>query len=92
MRRYHVIVNGRVQAVGFRYTVTMLADRLGITGWVRNRYDGTVEMEIQGPDLTVEEFLGEVEAGPGFSEVEKVSAERLDLIDGEKSFDIKMDA
>ncbi len=92
MRRYHIIVRGRVQAVGFRYTVTMLADRLGITGWVRNRYDGTVEMEIQGQDLAVEAFLEEVEAGPGFSEVEKMSAESLDLVDREKRFDIRMDA
>lgn len=52
--RMHYIFSGDVQGVGFRYTACQNARMLGITGWVRNMYDGRVEMEAQGtmPDLT----------------------------------------
>lgn len=46
--RYHMIFSGRVQAVGFRYRAMHVARSLGLTGWVRNCWDGTVEMEAQG--------------------------------------------
>ena len=46
--RYHMIFSGRVQAVGFRYRAMHAARSLGLTGWVRNCRDGTVEMEAQG--------------------------------------------
>lgn len=44
LKRYHVIVIGKVQGVGFRYNTKLKADELGIVGWVRNRQDGTVEI------------------------------------------------
>ncbi len=46
--RKHIQFYGRVQGVGFRYHATYKARFLGLTGWVRNCYDGTVEMEVQG--------------------------------------------
>lgn len=46
--RKHFIFYGRVQGVGFRYRAYYQAAKLGLTGWVSNRYDGTVEMEVQG--------------------------------------------
>ena len=46
--RKHIIFHGRVQGVGFRYTAKQLARSLGLTGWVKNEYDGTVIMEVQG--------------------------------------------
>ncbi len=46
--RKRLIFHGRVQGVGFRYTAKYLARSLGLTGWVRNEYDGTVRMEVQG--------------------------------------------
>ena len=45
-RRYQIY--GRVQGVGFRYTVVQAANALGLTGWVRNERDGTVTTELQG--------------------------------------------
>ena len=45
--RKHIIFRGRVQGVGFRYHSTYKAENLGLTGWVRNCYDGSVEMELQ---------------------------------------------
>ena len=48
MIRKHLIFHGSVQGVGFRYYCVSEARRLGLTGWVRNLCDGTVEAEIQG--------------------------------------------
>ena len=47
MIRKHIIAHGRVQGVGLRFTVTGFAKKYNVTGWVRNLYDGTVEMEVQ---------------------------------------------
>ena len=47
-KRYYVVFIGRVQNVGFRWTVRMVAQSLGYTGWIRNLSNGNVDMEIQG--------------------------------------------
>ncbi len=46
--RKHFVFHGKVQGVGFRYTAKYLALSLGLTGWARNEWDGTVTMEVQG--------------------------------------------
>ncbi|GLC78434.1 acylphosphatase [Lacrimispora brassicae] len=46
--RYHMVFSGRVQRVGFRLEIELLALRLGLTGWIKNLENGNVEMEIQG--------------------------------------------
>ena len=48
MIRQHYIFKGEVQGVGFRYTAQYLAQSLGLTGWVKNNWDDSVEMEVQG--------------------------------------------
>jgi len=48
---------GRVQGVGFRYTAKYLAQSLGLTGWVKNEYDGTVKMEVQGREPMIDKLL-----------------------------------
>lgn len=51
---------GRVQGVGFRATAHELANRHGVTGWVRNEPEGTVGLVAEGPDQAVEAFLAEL--------------------------------
>ena len=46
--RKHMVYHGRVQGVGFRYTAKRLANALGLVGWVKNEYNGTVTLEVQG--------------------------------------------
>ncbi|GAB3822126.1 acylphosphatase [Tessaracoccus terricola] len=64
MRRVHVIVTGTVQGVGFRWSTQLRAEELGLSGWVRNRPDGTVEAELEGPEDTVEQLLSWMADGP----------------------------
>lgn len=64
MTRRHVVVRGRVQGVGFRWFVREHARALGLPGWVRNRVDGTVELEVEGPTETVNELMILVGEGP----------------------------
>lgn len=55
--RKHILFYGRVQGVGFRYHATYKARLLGLTGWVRNLYDGSVEMEVQGKVELIDDLL-----------------------------------
>ena len=55
--RKHLIFSGRVQGVGFRYRAMNIAQMLGLTGWVKNRWDGKVEMEVQGKAEVVDLLL-----------------------------------
>ena len=56
-RRIHVVYEGRVQGVGFRWNARALANELGLTGWVRNEDDGSVTLELQGPSEKLGEFF-----------------------------------
>lgn len=57
VRRIHVRFVGQVQGVGFRWTSQRVAFDLGLTGWVKNEPDGSVSMELQGPDEAVSTFF-----------------------------------
>ncbi|MFP4363370.1 MAG: acylphosphatase [Spirochaetia bacterium] len=65
-------VHGRVQGVGFRYSAMQRARRFGVSGWVRNMPDGTVETFAQGPKDAVESYVSWLEHGPGTANVERV--------------------
>lgn len=58
------IVEGIVQGVGYRHFVRRAALRLGVSGWVRNRADGSVEALVAGPPAEVEMLLAEMRRGP----------------------------
>lgn len=55
--RKHIRFWGRVQGVGFRYKAKYLAQSLGLTGWVKNEWDGSVTMEIQGRSMMIDKML-----------------------------------
>ena len=57
------MVNGRVQGVGFRFTTKQKAMDYDIKGWVKNLPNGTVEIELEGNDLQVEDFLSDLKEG-----------------------------
>ena len=71
-RRIHVVVRGKVQGVFFRKSTLEVAVRLGVSGWVRNRSDGSVETEAEGSEEAVEAFLAFCRRGPELARVEEV--------------------
>lgn len=76
-KRLHAIISGRVQGVGFRYFVQENAYRLNLKGWVRNRRDGSVEVEAQGIPLILEQFVQSLQQGPRSAIVSEVKTEWL---------------
>lgn len=86
--RRHVTVLGRVQGVGFRWATGARATDLGITGYVRNLPDGSVEVEAQGSPEQVDAMLEWLRAGPPFARVEGMDVSERELV-RETGFDIR---
>ena len=72
-KRLHLVVDGRVQGVGFRRFVQRKARALGLTGWVRNLPGGEVEALAEGPEPALAELLRHVRRGPPGSWVDSVA-------------------
>ena len=73
--RLHAIIEGRVQGVGFRYFVLEVAELLGLYGWVRNRWDDTVEVLAEGERPVLEKLLDALGRGPRGANVTAVKAD-----------------
>lgn len=72
-------ISGRVQGVGYRDWTITTAQRLGLTGWVRNRMDGAVEALIVGDDNAVGQMIDACRRGPPAARVDDVDIEPVDL-------------
>ncbi|NBB71171.1 MAG: acylphosphatase [Alphaproteobacteria bacterium] len=77
-RALRLVIEGRVQGVGFRAWMVDVANAAGVDGWVRNRRDGTVEALVAGAPAAVERVLAETRAGPPLSRVTAVREEPAD--------------
>ncbi len=74
-KRVHLIVTGTVQGVGFRMFIDRKAKELKLCGWVKNRIDGSVEIDAQGPEKAIEELLLQAKKGPSRSMVSSIKKE-----------------
>ncbi|MBQ6492802.1 MAG: acylphosphatase [Erysipelotrichaceae bacterium] len=83
--RRHFRFHGIVQGVGFRFTAAMAAEQLGLTGWVKNEYDGTVSMEIQGTEEEIDRVIDMIEASR-FIRIERTDVMDLPVREDESSF------
>jgi acylphosphatase len=79
-------VTGRVQGVSYRAATASEARRLGVVGWVRNRADGSVELEAEGPDDRVAALLAWCAQGPPAARVAAVAVEERSPTGGEAGF------
>ena len=86
IKRIHAIIHGRVQGVFFRETTRQEAQKLGLTGWVRNMADGTVETEFQGEEEAVKQLLEWLPQGSSMSQVTRVESKNVDFVTGESEF------
>ena len=87
MIRQHMYISGDVQGVGFRYRAYHAAQRLGLTGYVRNLYDGRVELEVQGDRELISRLLGEIDAG-SFVHMDNIESKIIPVVEDERSFKV----
>jgi acylphosphatase len=83
-----VVVTGRVQGVSFRFHTQQTADRLGVTGWVRNEPDGSVAAHLEGDPETLDAIVSWLHRGPAAARVERVDV-RTAMPTGATSFDVR---
>jgi acylphosphatase len=89
MKRVHIIIHGSVQGVFFRASIEDRANQLGLTGYVQNRKEGTVEVVIEGPADKVKEMTRYCKHGPTFAKVKAVDMFEEEFEDEFDSFFVK---
>ena len=86
--REHIIFRGRVQGVGFRYQAMYAARNFNLTGWVKNMPDGSVEMEVQGPEEAIDYMLLQLQTGR-WIRIEHIEKRKLPLVREERGFQVR---
>lgn len=89
--RVHAVVHGKVQGVGFRAFTEYHATQKGLEGWVRNRQDGTVEVEAEGSKPMLKAFLQLLEQGPHLSRVSQIIVDWKDANRHTQGFTVRRD-
>jgi len=87
MAARHLQITGRVQGVGFRYSMQREATRIGVRGWVRNCRDGSVEALVQGNDAAIAAITDWARHGPPGARVEEVRVANADAEENLASFE-----
>jgi len=87
--RLEAIVRGLVQGVGLRYHVLQRASALGLTGYVRNLWDGSVEVVAEGDKAKLDQFLAYLEVGPRSAWVQEVTTNWLAASGEFHSFEVR---
>ncbi len=77
MQTIHVQVCGRVQGVCFRESTRLEGNRLGVTGWVRNLRDGSVEAVLQGDENNLLQMTSWMKSGPQFARVDSLETDEF---------------
>lgn len=88
MKTVHLLINGKVQGVFFRDSSKKVAEKLNITGWIKNRQDNKVEALVSGEEKDMKAFIDWCKSGPERAEVEEVIVSEKEEISFEK-FEIK---
>lgn len=87
--RLHILIDGRVQGVGFRFFTRRQALTLGITGYARNLINGKVEVVAEGKESDLEEFVKKLKRGPSMSRVTDIKIDRQKYRGEFRSFSIR---
>ena len=83
--RRRIVFRGWVQGVGFRWRAKQAADLYGATGWVKNEYNGSVTMEIQGSEAQIDQVILALARG-AFIRIEDMDAETIPVQPDERAF------
>lgn len=85
MIRKRIVFYGSVQGVGFRWRAKYAANAYSCTGWCRNEWDGSVVMEIQGEEKSIDQVIIAVEAGR-YVQIKNMDVRNIPLIETERGF------
>ena len=85
MIRQRIVFHGRVQGVGFRYQARYVAGMYGVTGWVRNNYDYTVTMEVQGTQEQIDQMIIAIDRSR-FIRITHMDVTDIPVVEEERSF------
>ncbi|WP_366503357.1 acylphosphatase [Ruminococcus difficilis] len=86
--RKYIRFYGQVQAVGFRWRTMQAAQLYGATGWVRNEYDDSVSMEIQGTERQIDDVIAALDRG-SYIVIERMEVKQLEPVEDENGFRVK---
>lgn len=86
--RRRILFYGRVQGVGFRYRARYVAESLRLTGWVRNEEDGTVTMEVQGDEASIDRMLQMLQQDR-YIDIVDMDIKNLVTQENERNFEVK---
>jgi acylphosphatase len=89
VKRLSLVVTGRVQGVGYRFFAQEAAEALGVVGWVRNGWDGSVEVEAQADPGTLETFCERLREGPTLAYVAALEKHEIPNLTGEAAFEVR---
>ncbi len=88
MIRRKILFYGRVQGVGFRYRARYAAESLRLTGWVCNEEDGTVSMEVQGDEASIDHMLRILQQDR-YIDIVDMDIKNMVLQEDERSFEVR---
>lgn len=86
--RKYIRFYGQVQAVGFRWTAMQAAKLYGVTGWVRNEYDDSVSMEIQGTERQIDDVIAAIDRGT-YIVIDRMEVKKLETVEEERGFRVR---
>jgi len=87
--RIHAVAKGRVQGVGFRYFCQRTADKMSLSGWVKNLSNGDVELEVEGDSNTLKSFLTQIKEGNSWARVNELKTYPVNPTNKNTRFEIK---
>lgn len=85
MIRKRIIFKGRVQGVGFRFTAIRYATHLNLSGWVKNMYDGTVLMEVQGHQSLIQQLIAYLN-NDHYIRIDEMDERTIHIIENDQGF------
>ncbi len=86
--RKSIRVYGAVQGVGFRYRAVHAAQRMGVTGWVKNEPDGSVSMEVQGTEEQIDKVFLMISTGT-YVNIERMQASKISVLTSDYGFECR---
>lgn len=89
MKRFHIVFKGRVQGVGFRWTLINIAQKYNLTGFCENLINGDVDVEIQGDPNNLDSFLKETLETKRYIRIDDYLIKQIDVVLDERVFDVK---